>query len=122
MKLKVLLILAAMAVIFSSCSTSSPVNRYYNTHSTNANVELKRNNFKVINYVSGSASRNFVFWVGGLSRKNMIEEARAEMFRNAYLIGAPRVILNESIETSVKFFLFYTKVKVTVSGYVYEFN
>jgi hypothetical protein len=102
----------------------------YGTHvgvGTNVNnnttmVVLKSNNYKVIQKVSGTASGVTFMGVGGAFQA-LVENARGDMLRTAGLIGSSRAVINETVETNLKYYLGFVHVKtVTVSGYVIEFT
>lgn len=117
------LAIVATLFILTSCGIHGTLSRYQNVHSTTARVDLNKANFKVIGYTKGSAKCSYVFGIGGLKKKMLLENARSEMYANANLTGAARVLLNENIDVkSSGFWPFYIRNVVTVSGYVYEFQ
>jgi hypothetical protein len=120
-KLLMLFVLAAMLVGVSSCSLHGGMAMNVNQNSTN--VLLQDNNYKVIQKVVGESQANYVFYFGGIRKRALIEEARANMLENANLVGSSRAVINETFETSVTTFAgVYSYVKVTCSGYVIEFT
>lgn len=120
--LSAFLIFVCSSVMLQSCGTHSSVSSYSTSHSTVAKVDLAKANFKVTSYATGSAKCLYIFGIGGLKKKFLIEQARSEMFQNANMIGKPKVILNESVNIKTGIFPFVGTVKVIVSGYVYEFD
>lgn len=120
-KLLMLFVLAATLLGVSSCSIHSPM--AVNVNQNNTNVVLQDNNYKIVQKVSGDSQANYLFFLGGIRKKGLIEEARAEMLENANMIGSSRAVINETVETSVTSFVgVYNYIKVTVSGYVVEFT
>ena len=120
-KLLMLLLLVATLFGVSSCQLHSPVT--VNLNQNNTNVVLQDNNYKIVQKVRGESQADYFFYLGGFRKKGLIEEARADMLDNANLIGSSRAVINETVETSVTNFAgIYSKIKVTVSGYVIEFT
>lgn len=121
---KMIKILAVVATFFilTSCGYHGTLSRYQNVHSTTARVDLNKANFKVVTYAKGEAKCRYVLGFGGMKRNALIENARAEMFKNANLVGGSKVILNENVDVKKGFGFFTTTILVTVSGYVYEFK
>lgn len=85
-------------------------------------IELSRKNFKVINSVQGEAQAMYVFGIGGLSKKALISEARADMLSKADIVGGSKAIINETVEVKHSFLPFVRKFKVIISGHIIEFT
>lgn len=120
---KALLFFTLFIALFgmTSCSVHDGMTRNLNQNTTN--VILQDNNYTIVQKVRGESEANYVFYFGGFRKKGLIEEARANMLENANLIGSSRAVINETVETSYTTFAgIYSKVKVTVSGYVVEFT
>jgi len=83
---------------------------------------LSKKNFKVIESVQGESEAIYIFGIGGLSKKAMIAEAKANMLTNANIVGSSKAIINETVEIIHSLFPFFRKYKVTVSGHVVEFT
>jgi hypothetical protein len=122
MKIKNLVTAIIATFLITSCAHSYKGNASLNYHSTEAHVELSKKNFKVVDYVTGEATTTYILRIGGFSKRSLIEKARSEMYKNANLVGTSRVILNENVDYYTETYPFVSKVKVTVSGYVYEFT
>ena len=58
----------------SSCATHSAFTG--NLKSSETSVVLSQNNFRVIDRIEGKANATYVFGIGGLGKKSLIEEAR----------------------------------------------
>lgn len=120
---KALLFFTLFVTLFgmTSCSVHDGMTRNLNQNTTN--VILQDNNYTIVQKVRGESEANYVFYFGGFRKKGLIEEARANMLENANLVGSSRAVINETVETSYTTFAgIYSKVKVTVSGYVVEFT
>jgi len=52
----------------------------------------------------------------------MINEARTNMLINANIIGSPKAIIYETVETKKSLFPIVRLYKVIVSGYIVEFT
>ena len=115
------IIITLVGVIsFTSCAGHYGLTSNINNHSTE--VVLSKKNFKVINSVSGDASVTYIFGIGGLSKKALITEAKAEMLKNANLEGGAKAIINETVEIKGSSFPFFGRKLVTVSAQVIEFT
>ncbi|MBI4930844.1 MAG: hypothetical protein HY841_08795 [Bacteroidetes bacterium] len=115
------LLATSFPLFLSSCGVHQAV--ITNVAATNTNVELSKKNFKVTDKVAGTSSAVYVFGIGGISNKALIERAKLNMFSNANLIGSSKALINLSIETHFTYvYLFFFKKTITVSGYVIEFT
>lgn len=73
--------------------------------------------------MSGEANATYIFGIGGLSNKHLIEQAKNTMYDNAKLEGGAKAIINISAEVHDGIWTFlYVKRSVRVSGYLIEFT
>jgi len=107
-------------IFFSSCAFHSGLVNNFNNNTTT--VELSKNNFKIVDYVKGSAHCTYVFGIGGLSKDALVEKAKSEMYRKADLQGKAKTIANISIDTKYSSFPIVKRVTVTASGHVVQFE
>lgn len=120
---KALLFFTLFVALFgmTSCSVHDGMTRNLNQNSTN--VILQDNNYTIVQKVRGESRANYFLYIGGIRKKGLIEEARANMLENANLVGSSKAVINETVETSISSFLgIYNIMKITVSGYVIEFT
>ncbi len=89
---------------------------------TQTEVVLAKKNYKVIGTVTGISSQNYVFGIGGLSKKSLWESAMADMYKNAELEGKSRAVINVNVAYKNKFILVYTQAKAIATGTVIEFT
>lgn len=113
---KLFILLIGVVFLFSSCALHNGIT------TSRTEVVLAKKNFKVIESVKGESEAMYIFRIGGLARKSMIAEARANMLSKANIVGGAKAIINETIETKHSFFPFVRKYKVIVSGHVIEFT
>ncbi|MDO8967923.1 DUF6567 family protein [Algoriphagus sp.] len=106
--------------VMSSCATHSAYTG--NLKSQNTQVILSQDNFKIGERIEGKANATYVFGIGGLSKKSLVETARTNMFQNANLQGSPKALVNETFSTKTSFFLLFWKHQVNVSADVVEFT
>ena len=118
-KLKLLPLFIGL-IFFSSCAFHSGLVNNFNNNTTK--VELSKNNFKIVDYVKGSAHCTYVFGIGGLSKEALVEKAKAEMYRKDDLQGKAKAIAYISIDTKFSTFPILKKVTVTASGHVVQFE
>lgn len=118
---KVFLLLLTGIALLSGCGLHTTVVGNLNNQVTN--VELSQNNFKVIDKVSGQSTATYIFGIGGLSNKALIEKAKSQMLESANLVGNARAIVNLTTEDHITlvFPVFYRRT-VNVSGHVIEFQ
>ena len=118
---KILSIVFLTSILMTSCGIHSAMVRNINNNTTN--VELSKKNFKVIDRVSGKSTATYVFGIGGLSNKALIEKAKTKMLENANLIGGAKAIINLTTEShiSIVYYFFFQRT-VTVSGHIVEFT
>jgi|OM-RGC.v1.028067407 hypothetical protein len=119
--MKKYLILIAMGMLsLSSCAIHQGLTSNANLNTTQ--VVLEENNFEVVDQVQGESTAFFVFGIGGITKKAMIAEARADMLRRANIVGSSKAIIHETVEIQHSFFPFVRTYTVTVSGFVVEFK
>lgn len=118
---RILSIVFLASALMTSCGIHSAM--VGNINSITTNIDLSKNNFKVIDRVSGKSSATYVFGIGGLSNKALVEKAKVKMLENANLIGSSKAIINVATEShSSLFFPFYSRKTITVSAHVVEFT
>lgn len=108
-----------IAVAFSVCSCSVTTGTLGN--STQSQIVLKGNNFKVLESVTGQASSEYWFLIG-TSKQNLTDRARRDMIEKANMAGSSKAIINVTVDMESKFFLFWSKKTVYVSGDVILFT
>lgn len=117
--IKILLIVFLPMILITSCGIHSAM--VGNINNSNTNVELSKKNFKIIGRVSGSSTATYVFGIGGLSNKNLIERAKAEML--GQLSGGSRAIINVTTESHYTLIVpFFYRKTITVSAHLIEFT
>lgn len=120
-KLLTFSVLFALILGITSCSLHNGMT--HNVNQSTTNVVLSKDNYKIVQKVRGEAQADYFFYLGGFRKKGLIEEARANMLESANLVGSSKAVINETVETSMTTFCgIYSNVKVTVSGYVIEFE
>lgn len=97
---------------------------YMNNHNNNlTNVELNRKNFVVVEHVTGQATATYVFGIGGIGKKDLVNKAKTDMIKNANLVGSSKAIINVTVEAhDVMVLPFYRKRTITASGHIVEFT
>ena len=117
---KTIFLLLGIALLFSGCAIHHGLTANANLNTTE--VVLAKKNFKVIESVQGKSQAMYILGIGGLSKKALLAEARANMLANANIIGDSRAIINESVELKHSFFPFVRKHQVTVTAHIIEFT
>ncbi len=107
-----------LILLCTSCGFSREATS--NLNSVQTEVVLAKKNYRVIGTVYGESSQNYVFGIGGLSKKSMKDAAVAEMYRNANLTGS-QAIINTNVSYKNKLILIYTQSTCIASGTVIEF-
>lgn len=117
MKKALLLIVAVCSLVLTSCSFSS--NLTLNHNNNNTSVILQENNYMVVKDVTGTATANYIFGIGGTME--LYNNAYADMVRQANLRDG-QALINIRVEegNAVKFFI--TQKRVTYSATVIQFK
>ncbi len=118
--IKITLIIASLGVL-SSCGVgySYVLNQNHNA----TQVELSESNFKVVDKVSGSSEVEYVFFFGGIKKRNLYKDAYTQLLDQADMIGKSKAITNLTTEEHVGGFPpFYTRRTITVHAQVIEFE
>jgi len=111
----------AFAATLTSCGTNYAVTGNYNLNSTQ--VQLSTNNFHVVDDLAGSSSVTYILMIGGLSDRQLYENAYADMVKKADMKSGSRAITNVLTEEHVGGFLpFYFTRTITVSAKLIEFT
>jgi hypothetical protein len=113
-------LVALILLSLSSCGVNYAVTQNQNQNSTQ--VHLSSNNFTVVDKVSGTAEVSYVLAFGGVKKKQLYNNAYAQMATAAKL-GGSRALVNIVTEEHIGGVppFYYTRT-ITVSGHVIEFN
>ena len=115
------ILVALVGMLLSSCGMNYAVTGNYNLNNTQ--VQLAANNFHVVDELSGSASVSYILMIGGLSEKQLYQNAYSEMQRKADMKNGSRAIANVTSEEHIGGVLpFYFTRTVTVSANLIEFT
>ena len=114
-----LLFVAGLLLTLSGCSA------HLNTLALVQNspeVILREDNFRVVGMAEATTSVNRILGIGGISRKAVLENAVAELFKNANLTGSQTIVnITERVSlTGVP--PFFTKRTITTVGTIVEFT
>ena len=110
-----------LSLLISSCAIHLGKTSNVNNHTTT--VVLSRNNYKIVQNVTGEVQATYFFGlIGGLSRKNMLAAARAKMLSKVNFEGSSKAIINENFEIKHSMNLIVRKMKVTVTAQIIEFT
>ena len=111
----------AIAAAISSCGTNYAVTGNYNLNNTQ--VQLAGNNFHVVDNLVGSASVSYVLLIGGLSERQLYQNAYADMMKKADMKTGSRAIANVTTEEHIGGVMpFYFTRTITVSSNLIEFT
>jgi hypothetical protein len=114
-------VLLLLATFLSSCGIGTA---HVTNHNQNATeVHLSGNNFKVIDQVSGSSETSYVLAIGGMTKRELYENAYSTMMKKANLLNGSKAIINVMTEEHLSGFApFFVRRTITVSAYVVEFT
>lgn len=105
----------------SSCGANYALIYHQNQHSTQ--VHLRSNNFQVLKQVSGSAEVDYIFMIGGLNRRQLYENAYADMVKSVNFSDGSKALTNIVTEEHIGGLPpFYFKRTINVSALVIEFT
>jgi hypothetical protein len=120
-KTRIYLVLLLLAASLASCGINTAFVANHNQNATE--VQLRENNFTVIDQVSGSSEATYVFAIGGMSKRQLYENAYSSMMKKANLLHGSKAIVNVMTEQHVSGFApFYVRRTITVSAQVVEFT
>lgn len=117
---KLIFPIIAFALLFSSCGIHQGMTTNMNNHVTS--VELSEKNYTVVSRVQGEAEATYILGFGGLKKNGLVAEARANMLKNADIVGSSRAIVNETIEFKTSIYVVFGRYKVVASAHVVEFT
>lgn len=110
----------ALSMLLNSCGVSGAFVHNHNQNVTQ--VHLGQKNFKVVEKITGSADVSYVFFIGGLKKKQLYANAYSNMVNSANLVSGSKAIINVVTEEHVGGVPpFYFKRTITVSAHVVEF-
>ncbi len=108
-------------LLVSSCGINHAY--IYNQNLNTTHVQLAGNNYKTLERVTGSAEVEYVLFVGGMKKRQLYENAYADMVKNANLMTSSKALVNIVTEDHVGGVPpFYYKRVITVSAHVIEFT
>lgn len=121
LKFKNVLFVILVTILLSSCGMNTALTANFNNNVTN--VTLSQKNYKVVGLVTGKAQATYVLGIGGLSHKALVAMAKADMLKQANLIGSARAVVNVTTEENLVQILFpiYFRKEVYVQAHVIEF-
>ena len=120
-KIGIYSVLLLLAALLSSCGIGTALVTNHNHNATE--VHLSGDNFKVINQVSGSSEMSYVMAIGGMSKRQLYENAYSKMMKKANLLDGPKAIINVMTEEHFSGFApFFVRRTITVSAQVVEFT
>ncbi len=107
-------------LFFNSCGVNNALVANLNQNSTQ--VHLTTNNYKTVERITGSAEVDYVLFFGGKNRKQLYENAYADMVNNANLMADSKALINIVTEEHIGGVppFYYTRT-ITVSAHVIEF-
>ena len=103
-----------MLVVLTSCNFNTT--SYTNVDAVNTVVDLSNTDYEIIGTVEGNSKQVYVLGIGGLSERSLIDNAKADMYRNAKLKDGEAIIY-PSTTTSVSFYLVVEIVRAKATGY-----
>jgi hypothetical protein len=109
-----------LALLFTGCGFHNGLT--HNANVSNTNVVLSERNFRVVADMQGTSESLYILGIGGMTKSAMIAEAKAEILRQADMVGKSRAIVNEIVEEHYFFFLVGSKRKITVTAQIIEFT
>jgi hypothetical protein len=120
-KLVLLSLPFSVLLLLSSCGISSSY--LLNASNNDTQIQLSKNNFKVLHKVQGISENIYFLGIGGLDNLSLIEKAKNQMMENANLEGRAKAVVNITYDTHfTMFYPIFFKKTVTASGYVIEFS
>jgi len=119
--MKTFILFAFFAVILSSCGVNT--NLPFNLNANTTNVELSKKNFEVISTVTGESSATYILGIGGLKNRALYDMAKADMLKNANLVGGAKALVNVVTEQHITLvYPFYFKRRIIMSAHIVEFK
>lgn len=120
-KLKFPVLAIALVFMLSSCGVGAAY--VFNHNANTTQVQLSRNNFRVVDKVVGSSDVAYVLIFGGRTKKQLYQNAYADMINNADLQQGPRALINILTEEHIGGVPpFFYRRTITVSANVIEFT
>ena len=120
-KLLTAVVLLAFVLLFNSCGVNNAL--IVNTNQNSTQVHLTGDNYKIVDRVSGSAEVDYVLFVGGINRRQLYENACADMVSKANLMQDSKALINIVTEEHIGGVPpFFYKRTITVSAHVIEFT
>lgn len=116
---QIFILFSVMFLLGCGVNTNIP----YNLNTNNTNVELNQKNFEVVATVTGESSATYVLGIGGLRNRALYDMAKADMLKNADLVGGARALANVVTEQHITMvYPFYFKRRIIMSAHVVEFK
>ncbi len=116
-----ILALVILVISINSCGINYAVMVNENHNATQ--VHLTENNYTIVEKVTGQADVSYILLIGGIKKKQLYENAYAQMVNSANLMTGSKALVNVITEDHMAGFPpFYTKRTITVSAHVIEFN
>ena len=114
MKKVIYFLFACVAMMLTSCAYDAT--SYSNVDEVNTVVDLSNAEYEILGTVVGSSKQTYIFGIGGLSKKSLVENAKSNMYKNANL-QANEAIIYPITSTKVQNYLLVNIVETTATGY-----
>ena len=109
-----------LIVSFSSCGINAAY--VFNLNQNSTQVVLASDNYEVVDRVAGSSEVAYIFSIGGMNKRQLYENAYADMVQKAELNGSKALVNIVTEEHVAGFPPFYVRRTVTTSANVIEFK
>lgn len=119
MKKVIYFLFAYGAMMLTSCAVNTT--SYSNVDEVSTVVDLSNAEYEILGVVEGTSTQTYVFGIGGLSKKSLVENAKSDMYKNANL-QANEAIIYPSTTTSIQSYLIVEIAKATAKGYKIKFK
>ena len=111
----------ALLMLLNSCGINNAMMVNQNLNSTQ--VHLTTNNYNVVEKITGSAEVEYILMFGGMNKKQLYENAYADMINKTDLMSGSKALINIVTEDHIGGVPpFYFKRTITVSAHVIEFT
>lgn len=121
MKRTIAFLLIIILPTITSCGVGASIIVNQNLNTTH--VHLGSDNYKVIGSAVGTSEVQYIMLIGGLKKKQLYQNAYADMVSKANLDSGSKALINVVTEEHVGGVPpFYVKRKITVSASVIQFT
>lgn len=110
---KLSIAIGVIAVSLTSCA--------YHIGTMSGNAQITNEHFQVVDFAMGTATSNKILGLGGTRRETLVLDAKRDLYAH-YLLDKGQALANVTVDFCNKYYIVFSKERVTVSAEIVDFR